>query len=239
MRIISGSARGTKLYTLEGTATRPTLDRVKEPLFSIIQWNIKDSVILDSFAGSGALALEALSRGAKKAILWDKSYEAIEIIKKNIEKTHLEDKTKILCMDYKKCLASVNGKFDLIFIDPPYKYDIAVNAVEIILENKTKVLCMDYKKCLDNIEEKLDLIFIDPPYKLNIAVKAIEIILQKQLLSEGGLIILETDDEERELQEIKNLNYNIKIINIRTYGRVKLIFLQEEKRGWRWKYLHC
>ena len=187
MRIISGVARGTKLYTLEGENTRPTLDRIKEPLFSIIQSEIKDSIVLDLFSGSGALALEALSRGAKRAILCDKSREAIEVIKKNIIKTHFED--------------------------------------------KVKVLCMDYKKCLDGIDEKLDLIFIDPPYKLNIAVKAIEIILEKQLLSEDGLIVLETDDEERELQEIKNLNYNIKINNIRTYGRVKLIFLQEEKRG--------
>lgn len=187
MRIISGVARGTKLYTLEGENTRPTLDRVKEPLFSIIQSKIKDSIVLDLFSGSGALALEALSRGAKKAILCDKSSEAIEVIKKNIIKTHFED--------------------------------------------KTKVFCMDYKKCLDSLKEKVNLIFIDPPYKLNIAVEAIEIILEKQLLSEDGLIILETDDEERELQEIKNLNYNIKIINIRTYGRVKLIFLQEEKRG--------
>ena len=135
MRIISGLARGTKLYTLEGENTRPTLDRVKEPLFSIIQNYIKDSVVLDLFAGSGALGLEALSRGAEKAILCDKSYEAMEIIKKNINKTHFEEKTKVLCMDYKKCLSSVNEKFDLIFIDPPYKNDIAVNSVRIILEN--------------------------------------------------------------------------------------------------------
>ena len=71
MRIISGLARGTKLYTLEGENTRPTLDRVKEPLFSIIQTKIKDAVVLDLFSGSGALALEALSRGAKKAFLCD------------------------------------------------------------------------------------------------------------------------------------------------------------------------
>lgn len=186
MRIISGLARGTKLYTLEGENTRPTLDRVKEPLFSIIQNYIKDSVVLDLFAGSGALGLEALSRGAEKAILCDKSYEAIEIIKKNINKTHFEEKTKVLCMDYKKCLSSVNEKFDLIFIDPPYKNDIAVNSVRIILENN--------------------------------------------LLSEDGIIIIETDEEERELQKIRELN-NIEIINLKTYGRVKLIFLKIKERG--------
>ena len=187
MRIISGISRGTKLYTLDGENTRPTLDRIKEPLFSIIQNEIKDAVVLDLFSGSGALALEALSRGAKKAFLCDKSYAAIDIIKKNINKTHLEE--------------------------------------------KTKVLCMDYKKCIDSINEKIDLIFIDPPYKLNIAIKAVEIILEKDLLSEDGLIVIETDDEQRELQEIKNIEKNIEIVNLRTYGRVKLIFLKKKKRG--------
>ena len=187
MRIISGIARGTKLYTLEGENTRPTLDRVKEPLFSIIQNEIKDSDVLDLFAGSGALGLEALSRGAKKAVFCDKSYSAIEIIKKNIEKTHFEEKAKVLCMDYKKCLTSINEKFDLIFIDPPYKQDIAIKSLEIIIENK--------------------------------------------LLNEDGLIIIETDDEKRELQQIEQLKYNINIINLRMYGRVKLIFLKIKERG--------
>lgn len=187
MRIISGLARGTKLYTLEGENTRPTLDRVKEPLFSIIQTYIKDSVVLDLFAGSGALGLEALSRGAKKAVLCDKSYEAINIIKNNIKKTHMEEKTEILCMDYKKCISTLEDKFDIIFIDPPYKLDLAIKSVEMILE--------------------------------------------KDLLLEEGIIIIETDDENRELQEIKNINYDIKIINQKTYGRVKLIFLKREKRG--------
>ena len=187
MRIISGISRGTKLYTLDGENTRPTLDRVKEPLFSIIQTYIKDALVLDLFAGSGALGLEALSRGAKKAILCDKSYEAVNIIKKNIEKTHMEEKTEVLCMDYKKCISTVKDKFDIIFIDPPYKLDVAIKSVEMILE--------------------------------------------RNLLSEDGLIVIETDDENRELQEIKNLNYNITIRDQRTYGRVKLIFLKKEERG--------
>ena len=82
MRIISGIARGTKLYTLEGLDTRPTLDRVKESLFNIIQNKLADSIVLDLFAGSGALGLESLSRGAKKAILCDNNFKAIDIIKK-------------------------------------------------------------------------------------------------------------------------------------------------------------
>ena len=184
MRIISGTARGTKLYTLEGNDTRPTLDRVKEPLFSIIQGKIKNAVVLDLFSGSGALALEALSRGAKKAILCDNSPRAIEVIKKNIEKTHLG--------------------------------------------HKAELFCIDYKKCLNKINEKLDLVFLDPPYETNIAVKSLEIIINNNLLSEKGLIVLETDDEKRELDQIKKIKSHINVCDLRTYGRIKLIFLNRE-----------
>ena len=86
MRIISGKARGTKLYTLEGNNTRPTLDRIKEALFNIIQNEIPNCVFLDLFSGSGAIGLEAVSRGAKKAILGENSKQAIKIIEKNITK---------------------------------------------------------------------------------------------------------------------------------------------------------
>lgn len=187
MRIISGIARGTKLYTLEGTNTRPTLDRIKEPLFSIIQTKIKDAIVLDLFSGSGALALESLSRGARKAYLCDNYSKAIEIIKKNIEKTHFE--------------------------------------------NKAILICKDYKKCLDNINEKLDLIFIDPPYEKNLAVNAVNQILEKGLLAKDGMIIIETDDEKRELEQINKLKSNINVCDLRTYGRVKLIFLKMKERG--------
>ena len=97
-------ARGTKLKTLEGLDTRPTLDRIKESLFNIIQNEIYDAKVLDLFAGSGALGLETLSRGAREATLCDNSNKAIAIIKENIEKTHFEKQTKILKMDYKKCM---------------------------------------------------------------------------------------------------------------------------------------
>ena len=104
MRIISGTARGTKLYTLEGQATRPTLDRVKESLFNIIQNEIIDSNFLDVFSGSGAIGLEAASRGAKKVILCDKSKDAINIISRNIEKTHLKEKVELYNLDYETLL---------------------------------------------------------------------------------------------------------------------------------------
>ena len=89
MRIIAGTAKGTKLYTLEGKNTRPTLDRVKESLFNILQNEIKDCYFLDLFSGSGAVGLEAASRGAKKVILCEQSKEAVQIIKKNIQKTQI------------------------------------------------------------------------------------------------------------------------------------------------------
>lgn len=137
MRIISGSARGTKLYTLEGDATRPTLDRVKEPLFSIIQHYITDANVLDLFAGSGALSLEALSRGAEKAILCDYSRKAINIIRQNIEKTKLEEKTEVWNIDYEKALEKLKEqqeKFDIIFLDPPYRKNYLINSIERIIK---------------------------------------------------------------------------------------------------------
>ena len=101
MRVISGNLRGTKLYTLEGQNTRPTLDRVKESLFNIINFEIKDSIFLDLFAGSGAIGIEAASRGASKVIMCEKSKEAANIINKNLEKTKLINQVKLYNMDFK------------------------------------------------------------------------------------------------------------------------------------------
>ena len=124
MRIISGTARGTKLYTLEGLNTRPTLDRVRESLFNIIQNEVKESIFLDLFSGSGAVGLEAASRGAKEVIICDKSKEAVQIINKNIEKTHLKDKIKLYNTDFISLLRNkITEKLDIIYIDPPYDSD--------------------------------------------------------------------------------------------------------------------
>ena len=136
MRIISGTARGTKLFTLEGETTRPTLDRVKESMFNIIQNEVQNSIFIDLFSGSGAIGLEAASRGAKRVILCDKSKQAINIINKNIEKTHLKEKVELYNLDYELLLkAKIKEQADIIYIDPPYKSDFAINAVNIILEN--------------------------------------------------------------------------------------------------------
>ena len=136
MRIISGRARGTKLETLDGENTRPTLDRVKESLFNIIQNNIYNSNVLDLFSGSGALAIESLSRGANKAFLCDSSKDAIKIIKNNIKKTHFEENTDVFFMDYLKCLERLKDyKFDIIFLDPPYMSEYDIEAIKFIIKN--------------------------------------------------------------------------------------------------------
>lgn len=131
MRIISGKARGTKLYTLEGETTRPTLDRVKESLFNIIQEKIVESSFLDVFSGSGAIGLEAASRGAKEVILCEKDKNAIKVIKKNIEKTHLE--VTLYETSFENMLEKINKKFDIIYIDPPYKTNLVYETVNKLI----------------------------------------------------------------------------------------------------------
>ena len=132
MRIITGIAKGIKLVTLEGLATRPTSERAKEALFSMIQFEIEGRRVLDLFAGSGQLGLEALSRGAENCVFADVSSDAISIVKKNIAKTHFEDKSKTVVSDYSGFLRKAEGReqFDIIFLDPPYASDALANALE-------------------------------------------------------------------------------------------------------------
>lgn len=122
MRIITGKARGTKLNTLAGEATRPTAERTKEAVFSMLQNEISGARVLDLFAGSGQLGLEALSRGAEKAVFNDSSREAAAIIRANAEKTHFTDACEVLSTDWKPALRRFAGreKFNLVFLDPPY-----------------------------------------------------------------------------------------------------------------------
>lgn len=168
MRIISGKARGTKLYTLAGTATRPTLDRVKESLFNIIQNDIEDSTVLDLFSGSGAIGLEFLSRGAKRAVLCDSSKDAIKIIKQNVQKTHFEEKVEVYNMEFTKLVERLqNQKFDIIYIDPPYATDFIKISLEKIIEyelvnENTKIIVEtdDETRILNQIE-KMDVEITD------------------------------------------------------------------------------
>lgn len=122
MRIITGKARGVRLKTLEGDATRPTGERCKEALFSMIQFDIEGREVLDLYAGSGQLGLEALSRGAASATFVDKSKQATGIINENIIKTKLLDGSRVICSDVTDFVRTVRGrkKYDIVFIDPPY-----------------------------------------------------------------------------------------------------------------------
>ena len=122
MRIITGSAKGKKLLTLEGDATRPTSERIKEAIFSSLQFDIENRAVLDLFAGSGQMGLEALSRGAASATFIDSATDAIAVCKENAKRTGLFDKCRFLVSDYRNFIrkAAHERKFDLVFIDPPY-----------------------------------------------------------------------------------------------------------------------
>ena len=121
MRVIAGKAKGHQLKALEGDSTRPVTDRVKESIFNIIQFNIEDKTVLDLFAGTGSLGIEALSRGAKKAVFSDENAKAISIIRENLKHTKLNEQASVHCIDYKNFLNTYDkDKFDLIFLDPPY-----------------------------------------------------------------------------------------------------------------------
>lgn len=181
MRVISGLARGTKLKTIESDTTRPTLDRVKESLFNILQDKLKGAVVLDLFAGSGALGIEALSRGAQKAYFCDKNFEAVKVIKENLSKTRFLDKSIVYNSDY-------------------------VNAIK-------------------KIKEEISIVFLDPPYKLDLAVSAVSELIKQKLITKDTLIIIETDEINRDIKEVQKIE-NVEVIDTRKYGRANLIFIK-------------
>lgn len=137
MRIISGKYKASKIEGYDIIGTRPTMDRIKESLFGIIQNNLKDSICLDLFAGSGSLGLEALSNGANECYLVDKNKQVIEILNKNINRIKIENAI-VLQYDYLEALkyfAKNNIKFDIIFLDPPYKDNLIQPSINFIVEN--------------------------------------------------------------------------------------------------------
>lgn len=123
MRIITGSRKGMRLRTLDGDdVTRPTAERVKEAIFSMINFDLEGARVLDLFGGSGQLALEALSRGADRAVIGEIDKNAVGIIRENIAKTKFEGQARLISSDYKKVIDTLRGgeKFDIVFLDPPY-----------------------------------------------------------------------------------------------------------------------
>lgn len=134
MRVITGKARGVRLKTPEGRDTRPTTDRVKEALFSAIQFEIEGRRVLDLFAGSGQLGIEALSRGAEKAVFVDMSKKAVALVKENLRLTRLQDQAQVIQADYMGFLSRNRETFGLIFLDPPYAEDFLEKSLQNIVE---------------------------------------------------------------------------------------------------------
>jgi 16S rRNA (guanine(966)-N(2))-methyltransferase RsmD len=134
MRVIAGTARGITLKTPEGMQTRPTADRVKEALFSIIHFDLPGAKVLDLFGGSGQLGIEALSRGAVSATFVDQSEAACRLIRENLRRTRFENTGKVVRGDYMEYLSRCREKYDIILLDPPYAEVFLENALKRITE---------------------------------------------------------------------------------------------------------
>ena len=130
MRIISGTARGRKLKTLEGTDTRPTAERVKEALFSILQFDLEGRRVLDLFAGSGQLGLEALSRGALVCTFVEQRADAAAIVRENLKASGLSAQGQVLCQEALSYITRTRDRFDLVLLDPPYQSGLMLPALE-------------------------------------------------------------------------------------------------------------
>ncbi len=138
MRVIAGSARRLRLKTLDGMETRPTQDIIKETLFNVIQNEIGGSRFLDLFSGSGAIGIEALSRGASEAFFVENNRKAVRIIEENLEFTKLKDRARVITADVMVALNQIEGKgkFDIIHMDPPYESGLDKNVLEYLLRSE-------------------------------------------------------------------------------------------------------
>ena len=134
MRVITGTARGIQLKTPDGLQTRPTADRVKEALFSIINFDIPGAKVLDLFAGTGQLGIEALSRGAESAVFVDAREESCRLIRENLKRTKLEKDAKVIRSDYLDYLNRCREQYNIILLDPPYAEVFLENAIKRITE---------------------------------------------------------------------------------------------------------
>lgn len=132
MRVIAGTAKGTQLKTPDGMLTRPTTDRVKEALFSIIQFELPGAKVLDLFGGTGQLGIEAVSRGAKGAVEIDSREDACRLIRENVKRAKMDSSIRVIRSDYKTYLQTTKEQFDIIFLDPPY--------AEVFLEESLNII---------------------------------------------------------------------------------------------------
>lgn len=163
MRVITGTARGRRLRDLPGMDTRPTTDKVKESIFNIVQFDIEGRKVLDLFAGTGQLGIEALSRGAEKCVFVDRSREAVKVIQENLKTTGFESQSRVAAGDALSFLTSCREKFGLAFLDPPYASDLLDQAllkmseIDIMTENGI-IVC---ESALDKVMP-----ILPPPYEM-------------------------------------------------------------------------
>lgn len=162
MRVITGTLKGKRLKTLDGLETRPTQDRIKEAIFSIIQFDIPGATVLDLFAGSGQLGIEALSRGAKQCVFVDKSKEACAVIKENIDTCKLGLTSRVVNSDVFGYLRTAPKGFDIVIMDPPYELGMVIKALGL-LESKMSesgiIVCeheaaLELPESIDNLRIK-------------------------------------------------------------------------------------
>ncbi len=137
MRVITGSAKGRRLFSPADTSVRPTSDKVKEALFNIIQFDIEGRYVLDLFAGSGQLGIEAISRGASRCVFVDNSKASSSLVEQNVDKVGFADYATILTVDAKKYIRNTAERFDLIFIDPPYNEGLSASVLTDCAEHTT------------------------------------------------------------------------------------------------------
>lgn len=137
MRVITGEARGRKLITLEGEDVRPTTDRVKEGMFNIIQFELEGANVLDLFAGSGQLGIEAISRGASHCTFVDASSKSLEVVRQNLKTVGFEKRASVFCGDAKMYVSLSKDKFDIALLDPPYNKKIIDDVIESVAKKMT------------------------------------------------------------------------------------------------------
>lgn len=158
MRIIAGTARGRLFEAPEGRSTRPTLDRVREAIFGMIQFDVPGSTVLDLFGGSGGLGLEALSRGAEKTVFCDNDRKACSLIERNVSKLGFSERSEVYCADCFRLIELMkqqNRRFSLVMLDPPYEsglYEPVFEALaesELLLEGCIIIAEHPIKLCID------------------------------------------------------------------------------------------
>lgn len=183
MRVITGIARGRRLISPEGYDVRPTTDKVKESVFNIIQFDLPDAVVLDLFAGSGQLGIEALSRGAEKAVFIDNSRKSLEVIKNNIELCKFSALSEVFLSDALSFVKSTSLKFDIVFLDPPYHNELCNKVLPVISTclNPGAVVICETQNDEELPEDDIGELYLDREY----CYSAIKLTVYRKIIDDG------------------------------------------------------